>query len=237
MVHLTPSDRGVGLSGAQLLNNLQLNPPALLAPSPFRGNLVHLDISGCQSINTGAIDTLLRLSHANLPKLQRIHMEGLRLELCQRAAKSFLRERLGTLDSLGTMGAFTLGQNGRTTTPMRGRDLSAKHLLQWLKVDSKKTRTRLLQASTILNIFPGGPRNDPYWTVPFHHSANLINMPQAGMFRHQDGTLQVPQSDCTLDGVPLKPEDDPDDMLDLPLLTTRVVRVPYPTKVPYRKVP
>ena len=26
MVHLTPSDRGVGLSGAQLLNNLKLNP-------------------------------------------------------------------------------------------------------------------------------------------------------------------------------------------------------------------
>ena len=45
-------------------------------------------------------------------------------------------------------------------------------------------------------------------------------MPQAGMFRHQDGTLQVPQSDCTLDGVPLKPEDDPEDMLDFPVLTT-----------------
>ena len=169
---------------------------------------------------TGAIDTLLRLSHTNLPKLQRIHMEGLRLELCQRAAKSFLREKLGTLDSLGTMGAFTLGQNGQTTTSMRGRDLSAKHLLHWLKVDSRKTRTRLLQATTILNVFPGDTRTDAYWRVPFHHSANLINMPQAGMFRHQDGTLQVPQSDCTLDGVPLKPEDDPEDMLDFPVLTT-----------------
>ena len=40
------------------------------------------------------------------------------------------------------------------------------------------------------------------------------------MFWLQDGTLQVPQSDCTLDGVPLKPEDDPDDMLDFPVLTT-----------------
>ena len=125
--HSTPSDRGVGLAGAQLLNNLQLNPLALLAPSPFRGNLVHLNISGCQSINTGAIDTLLRLSYANLPKLQRIHMEGLRLELCQRAAKSFLRERLGTLDSLGTMGAFTLGQNGQTTTSMRGRSANIQN--------------------------------------------------------------------------------------------------------------
>ena len=45
-------------------------------------------------------------------------------------------------------------------------------------------------------------------------------MPQAGMFRHQDGTLQVPQSHCTLDGVPLKPEEDPYDMLGLPVLTT-----------------
>ena len=112
MVHLTPSDRGVGLSGAQLLNNLKLNPMALLVPSSFRWNLVHLNISGCQSINTGAIDTLLRLSHTNLPKLQRIHMEGLRLEVCQRAAKTFLREKLGTLDCLGTMGAFTMGQKG-----------------------------------------------------------------------------------------------------------------------------
>ena len=103
---------------------------------------------------------------------------------------------------------------------MRGRDLSAKHFLHWLKVDSKKTRTRLLQATHHLNVFPWGPRNDPYWRVPFHHSANLINMPQAGMFRHQDGTLQVPQSHCTLDGVPLKPEDDPYDMPGLPVLTT-----------------
>ena len=107
-------DRGIGLSGAQMLNNLQLIPPALRTLSPFRDNLVHLNISGCQSINKSAIDTLLRLSHSDLPRLQRIHMEGLRLELCQRAAKSFLREKLGKLDSLGTMGAFTLGQEGRT---------------------------------------------------------------------------------------------------------------------------
>jgi len=142
---------------AQLLNKLQLNPSALLAQSPFRENLVHLNISGCQSINASAIDTLLRLSHSNLPKLQRIHMEGLRLALCQRAAKSFLREKLGKLDSLGTMGAFTLGQNGGTGTFMERRDLSAKHLLHWFKVDSKETWTRLYQAITISNVFPGGP--------------------------------------------------------------------------------
>ena len=67
--HSTPRDRGIGLSGAQLLNNLQMNPPALLAQSPFRENLVHLNISGCQSINTSTIDTLIRLSHSYLPKL------------------------------------------------------------------------------------------------------------------------------------------------------------------------
>jgi len=94
-------DRGIGPSGAQMLNNLQLIPPALLIISPLRASLVHLNINGCQSINKSAIDTLLRLTHRNLPKLQRIHMEGLRLELCQQAAKSFLREKLDKLDSLG----------------------------------------------------------------------------------------------------------------------------------------
>jgi len=150
-------DRGIGLSGAQMLNNLQLSPSALRTRSPFRENLVHLNISGCQSINKSAIDTLLRLSHSDLPKLQRILMEGLRLELCQRAAKSFLREKLGKLDSLGTMGAFILGQGGRTGVYMDGRDLSAKHLLHWLKVDSKGTRNRIYQATTMFNTFPGGP--------------------------------------------------------------------------------
>jgi len=96
-------DRGIGLSGAQMLNNLQLIPLALRTLSPFRDSLVHLNISGCQSINKSAIDTLFRLSHTHLQKLQRIHMEGLRLELCQQATKSFLREKLSKLDSLGTM--------------------------------------------------------------------------------------------------------------------------------------
>ena len=94
-----------------MLNNLQLIPSALLIILPLRASLGHLNINGCQSINKSAIDTFLRLSHYHLPKLQRIHMEGLRLELCQQAAKSFLREKLSKLDSLGTMGAFTLGQD------------------------------------------------------------------------------------------------------------------------------
>jgi len=64
-----------------MLNNLQLIPPALLKTSPLRDSLIHLNINGCQSINKSTIDTLLRLTHHNLPKLQRIHMEGLRLEL------------------------------------------------------------------------------------------------------------------------------------------------------------
>jgi len=210
--HSIPPDRGIGLSGAQMLNNLQLIPAALRSRSPFRENLVHLNISGCQSINKIAIDTLLRLSHSNLPKLQRIHMEGLRLELCQRAAKSFLREKLGMLDSLGTMGAFTLGQGGRTGAYMNGRDLSATHLLHWLKVDSKETQNRIYQATT--NTFPGGPpvsrQYDNFtWRVPFHHSANLFNMPQTGMFREEDGTLRIPKRNCTLAGTPFTPERDP----------------------------
>ena len=35
-------------------------------------------------------------------------MQGLRLELCQQAGKSFLHEKLNKFDSLGTMKAFTL---------------------------------------------------------------------------------------------------------------------------------
>ena len=204
--HQTP-DRGIGLSGAQMLNNLKLTLPALRTPSTFRDRLVHLNISGCQSINKSAIDTLLRLSHSDLPKLQRIHMEGLQLELCQQAAKSFLREKLGKLDSLGTMGAFTLGQDGRTGVYMDGQDLSAKHLIHWLQVDSKDTRNRIYQAINISNSFPGGlpvqrQYDNPDRQIPFHHSANLFNMPQTGMFREKDGTLRVPKWKCTLSGTP-----------------------------------
>jgi len=96
-------DRGTGPSGAQMLNNLQLIPPALRTLSPLRDSIVHLNISGCQSINKSAIDTLLRLSNSHLQKLQRIHMAGLRFELCQQADKSTLHEKLCKLDSLGTM--------------------------------------------------------------------------------------------------------------------------------------
>jgi len=103
-------DRGLGPSGSQMLNNLRLLPPASLRTSLLRESLIHLNINGCQSINKSAIDALLRLTHRH----QRIHMEGLRLELCQQAAKSFLREKLNVPDSLGTMGAFTLGQKGGT---------------------------------------------------------------------------------------------------------------------------
>jgi len=218
-------DRGIGLSEAQMLNNLQLIPPALRSLSPFRDSLVHLNISGCQSINKSAIDTLLRLSHSYLPKLQCIHMAGLRLELCQQAAKSFLREKLGKLDSLGTMEAFTLGQDGRTGVYMDGQNLSAKHLINRLKVDLTETRNRIYQATTISNHFPGGPPvrrqyDNPTWAVPFHQSANLFNMPQTGMFRKEDGTLRVPKWNCTLSGTPLELKLDPMDTVGLPQIAT-----------------
>ena len=142
------------------------------------------------------------------------------------AAKSFLREKLGKLDRLGTMGAFTLGQDGRTGVYMNGQDLSAKHLIHWLKVDSQETRNTIYQATTIANCFPGGPPvprqpGNPNWRVPFHHSANLINMPQAGMFRDEDGTLRVPKWNCTLSGTPLIPKvDSVDTEAGLPQIAT-----------------
>ena len=172
-------DRGLGPSGAQMLNNLRLFPSALLQTSALRESLMHLNIHGCQSINKSAIDALLRLTHRHLPKLQRIHMEGLRLELCQQAAKSFLREKLDMLDSLGTMRAFTLGQrgeavqNGATGVYMNGQDLTATHLTHWLQEYSRESRTRVHQATTIANLHPRGiqgPRqpNNPERSVPFH---------------------------------------------------------------------
>jgi len=153
-------DRGLGPSGAQMLNNLRLLPMALPRTSPLRDSLVHLNINGCQSINKSAIDALLRLTHGHLPKLQRIHMVGLRLELCQQAAKSFLREKLNKLDSLGTMGAFTLGSrgaanpNGDRSGYTHGQDLTATHLTHWLREHSREARTRTHRATTIANLHP-----------------------------------------------------------------------------------
>jgi len=218
-------DRGIGPSGTQMLNNLHLIQLALLKLSPLRDSLVHLNISGCQSINKSALDILLRLSHSHLPKLQRIHLARLRLELCQQAAKSFLREKLGKLDSLGTMGAFTPGQKGGTGVYMNGQDLSAKHLTRWLKVDSKEAWNKIHQTTNISNRFPGGPPVEPQYdnpsrAVPFHHSANLFNMPQTGMFRKEDGTLRVPKWNCTLSGTPLEPELDAMDTAVLPQIAT-----------------
>jgi len=147
-------------------------------------------------------------------------MEGLRLELCQQAAKSFLREKLNKLDSVGTMGAFTLGPtgvaipNGERGGYTLGHDLTATHLTHWLREHSRESRTRTHRATTIANLHPlgtPGPRqpHNPDRRVPFHLSANLINMPQTGMFRNEDGTLRIPQWNYTLSGTPLVPEVDP----------------------------
>jgi len=174
-----------------MLNNLQLTQPSLSTQSPLRDSLVHLTLSGCQSINESAIDILLRLSHSHLPKLQHIDMAGLQLELCQQAAKSFLREKLGKLDSLGTMGAFTLGHWGEKGAYTLGQDLPAKHLTRWLEEDSQKAWKKIYQVTNICNHPPGGPpvtrqSDNSSWAVPFHHSANLFNMSQTGMFRMEE---------------------------------------------------
>ena len=150
-------------------------------------------------------------------------MAGLRLELCQQAAKSFLREKLGKLDSLGTMGAFTLGQGTDTIT--FGQDLSAKHLMLWLKDDSRGSWDNIYQATNIHNHFPGGPPvtrqfDNPSWAVPFYHSANVFNMPQTGMFRMENGTLLVPKWNRTLSGNVLVPELEADDEAILPQIAT-----------------
>jgi len=104
---------------------------------------------------------------------------------------------------------------------MNGQDLSAKHLIHWLKVDSKETRNRIYQATTISNRFPGGPPvrqqyDNSTWRVPFHHST----MPQTGTFREEDGTLRVPKWNCTLSGTPLEPELDSMDTVGLPQIAT-----------------
>jgi hypothetical protein len=153
-------------------------------------------------------------------------MAGLRLELCQQAAKSFLREKLGKLDSLGTMGAFTLGEGGGKGAYTLGQDLSAKHLTRWLEEDSEEAWKKIYQATNICNhppvFLPVTRQSDNLsWAVPFHHSANLFNMPQTGMFRMEDGTLRVPNWNCTLSGDLLAPElEAADDETDIPQIST-----------------
>jgi len=63
-------------------------------------------------------------------------------------------------------------------------------------------------------------RDHPSWAVPFHHSANLFNMPQTGMFRLEDCTFQIPTCDCTLSGSPLAPELVEEDSSILPQIAT-----------------
>jgi len=82
---------------------------------------------------------------------------------------------------------------------------------QWLREHSRDSRIRTHRATTIANLHPlgtPGPRqpHNPDMRVPFHHSTNLINMPQVGMFRNEDGSLRTPQWNCTLSGSPLVPE-------------------------------
>ena len=204
-----------------MLNNLQSTQPSLLIHSTHRESLVHLTLSGFQSINKSAVDILLRVSHSHLPKLQRIDMFGLRLELCQQAAKSFLREKLGKLDSLGTMGSVTLGPGG-----VRGEDLSANYMTQLLKRGLNDDGEKMYHATNVCNSPPVGLRvlnhsDNPSWAVLFHHSANLFNMPQTGMFPQEDGTLRVPKWSCTLSGELLAPElEQEDDEADTPQIAT-----------------
>jgi len=119
------------------------------------------------------------------------------------------------------MGAFTLGQGG-----VRGEDLSANHLTQWLEKDSEEDWHKIYHATNICNCPPVGLRvihhsDNPSWAVPFHHSADLINMPQTGMFRLEDGNLRVPKWSYTLSGDLLAPElEAAEDEADVPHIAT-----------------
>jgi len=124
------------------------------------------------------------------------------------------------------MGAFTLGQGGGQGAYTLGQDLSAKHLTRWLEEDSEKAWQKIYQATNICNHPPVGlpvtrQSDNPSWAVPFHHSANLFNMPQTGMFRMEDGTLQVPKWSCTLSGDLLAPElETADEEANIPRIAT-----------------
>jgi len=117
------------------------------------------------------------------------------------------------LDSLGTMGAFTLAQKGRPGASAIEADLTATHLTHWILQNSQESCIRMLHATTIANPHPQGLQGPdfPDRRVPFYHSVNLFNMPQTGMFRTEDGTLRIPQWNCTLSGTRLAPEADPTD--------------------------
>ena len=115
------------------------------------------------------------------------------------------------------MGAFTLGPtgvallNGERDSHTLGQDLTAAHLTQWLRANSLDSQTNTYRATTIANPHPLGTPGHRQPHNPdrrVHHSANLINMPQVGMFRNEDGTLRIPQWNRTLSGTPLVPEVD-----------------------------
>jgi len=98
-------------------------------------------------------------------------------------------------------------------------------VIRWFKEDSKEAWEKICQATTISNYFLGGTPVEPQYdnpsrAVPFHHSANLFNMPQTGMFREEDSTLRVPKWNCTLSGTPLELELDAMDTAVLPQIAT-----------------
>ena len=79
-------------------------------------------------------------------------MAGLRLELCQEAAKSFLREKLGALDSLGTMGAFTIGLG-------KGSDWTSQQSTCYCGL--RRTRRKPGKKYTWPRLYPTASRGDP----------------------------------------------------------------------------
>ena len=109
--------------------------------------------------------------------------------------------------------------------PLNRFGTSLVRVIRWFKEDSKEAWEKICQATTISNYFLGGTPVEPQYdnpsrAVPFHHSANLFNMPQTGMFREEDSTLRVPKWNCTLSGTPLELELDAMDTAVLPQIAT-----------------
>jgi len=89
---------------------------------------------------------------------------------------------LGKLDSLGTTVAFTLGPGG-----VRGEDLSANHMIQLLEEGLDDDGNKICNTTNIHNRPPVrlqvlNHSDNPSWAVPFHHLANMINMPKRACF-------------------------------------------------------
>jgi len=60
---------------------------------------------------------------------------------------------------------------------MNGQDDSAQTFIHWLRVNSRETRNRIYQATTIANSFPGGPQGPRQPANPDREFPSTIQEP------------------------------------------------------------